>query len=171
MASPFGEIVEPLANRREGGRVTALTAGVVGALAAVIAGAGLEVRPPHAYGLCMACHGRDLLAWVLNATVRTHLPLAPASVVFPVLTTVGVWLGAFVAARRHGEFRWHCPDRPLTLFIHGVVVMNCALLAGGCAVRLVLRAAAGEPLGLVGFAALMAGIASGTWWLRWRAGR
>lgn len=152
-------------------QVSALTTGIVAAVAAVIAGAWFEVRPPHAYGLCMACHGRDLASWLLNATVGTRLPLAPASVAFPVLTTVGVWVGAFLAARAHGEFRWQCPEPLVKSFVYGLVVMNCALLAGGCAIRLALRAAAAEPLGLVGFVALMAGTALGTCWLRWSARR
>jgi len=49
--------------------------------------------------------------------------------------------------------------------------MNFALLAGGCSIRLLLRTAAGEALGFVGFSGMVAGIIIGTLWLRWRATR
>jgi len=45
------------------------------------------------------------------------------------------------------------------------------LVAGGCSIRLLLRAAAGEVLGLIGFAGMIIGIIVGTSWLRWRATR
>jgi hypothetical protein len=49
--------------------------------------------------------------------------------------------------------------------------MNFALIAGGCSIRLLLRSAAGEALGLIGFAGMVAGVILGTQWLRWRATR
>lgn len=152
-------------------RITAVHMGVVAALLAVVAGTLFEVRPPAAYGVCMACHGRDLVNWTLNVLAGTHLTVAPASLVFPVLTSVGVLLGAFLAATTSGEFRWWTPDSSPKAFVYGVLVMNFALLAGGCAIRLLLRTAAGEPLGLMGFAGMIAGIVLGTSWLRWRAAR
>jgi hypothetical protein len=157
--------------RRGPVRVSAVATGVVMALAAVAAGSVFGVRPPHAYGVCMACHGRDVLAWTMNAVLGTHLPVAPASVVYPVLTTVGVFAGALLGAVANGEFRWRCPDQPVKLFVYGALVMNGALLAGGCAIRLVLRAAASEPLGLVGVGGLVAGVVLATWWIRWWATR
>lgn len=152
-------------------RITAVHMGLVAGVLAVAAGAFFEVRPPDAYGVCMACHGRDLVNWTINAVAATQLPVAPASLAYPLLTTVGVFLGALAAARRHREFRWVTPDHPAKMFLYGLLVMNFALVAGGCAIRLTLRLAAGEPLGAVGFAAMTAGIVLGTWWLRWRAMR
>lgn len=152
-------------------RVTAVHTGVAAGALAVAAGTLLGVRPPDAYGLCMACHGRDLVNWTINAVAATSLTVAPASLVYPLLTTIGVFLGALVAARRHGEFRWITPDHPVKTSLYGLLVMNFALVAGGCAIRLTLRTAAGEPLGGFGFGAMVAGIVLGTWWLRWRATR
>ena len=63
------------------------------------------------------------------------------------------------------------PENPVKTFVYGVLVMNFALLAGGCSIRLLLRTAAGEALGLVGFAGMAAGVILGTFWLRWRATR
>ena len=163
--------IAPVRSRRTGVRVTATVTGIVGALLAVIAGSLFDVRPPDAYGLCMACHARDLVDWTVNAAAGTRLTVAPASLVFPVLTPIGVLLGALLAARTSGEFRWRHPEHPLKTFLYGVVVMNCALLAGGCSIRLLLRTAAGETLGLIGFGALAAGVIVATQWLRWRAAR
>jgi hypothetical protein len=145
--------------------------GVVAGVLAVLAEMLFDVRPPAAYGVCMACHGRDLVNWTLNAVATTDLPVAPASLLYPLLTTVGVFLGALASARRHGEFRWVTPDHPIKTFLYGLLVMNFALIAGGCAIRLTLRTAAGEPLGAAGFGAMATGIVLGTWWLRWRASR
>ncbi len=152
-------------------RVTAVPAGVAFGLLAVAAGTLFAVRPPEAYGVCMACHGRDLVDWTINRLFHTRLTVADASLVFPVLTTVGVLLGALFAAVSSGEFRLRSPDNPFRTFACGVVVMNCALLAGGCSVRLLLRSAAGERLGILGFAGMAAGVIAGTYWLRWRAVR
>ncbi len=152
-------------------RVTAVTMGIVAGLLAVIAGAFFEVRPPEAYGVCMACHGRDLVNWTINEVAGTRLTVAPASLVFPLLTTVGVFLGALLGARTSGEFRWWSPDNSFKTFLYGVLVMNCALLAGGCSIRLLLRSAAGEALGMMGFVGMAAGVILGTFWLRWWATR
>ena len=152
-------------------RATALELGIVAAVLAVLAGSFFDVRPPEAYGICMACHARDLLNWTINRTAGTHLTIAPASVVFPVLTTIGVLLGAILGSTTSREFRWSRPDNSLKTFSYGALVMNSALLAGGCSIRLLLRSAAGEVLGLMGFAGMVAGVILGTLWLRWRATR
>lgn len=145
--------------------------GIAAGILAVAAGAFFDVRPPEAYGICMACHSRDLVNWIFNLFARTHLEVAPASLAFPVLTPIGVVLGALVAARTNGEFRWQNPESSWKAFLYGVLVMNFALLAGGCSIRLLLRTAAGESLGLLGFSAMIAGVVAGTFWLRWRATR
>lgn len=151
--------------------VTAARAGLVAALLAVTVGTLFNVHPPDAYGICMACHGRDLVNWTINAVGHTHLEVAPPSLLFPVLTTIGVLLGAAVAATRHGEFRWRSPESSTRTFVYGVLVMNLALIAGGCSTRLLLRASAGELPGVIAFASMAGGVAAGTCWLRWRASR
>ena len=147
-------------------RVTGLQAGVVMALAAVMAGAFFEVRPPEAYGICMACHGRDLINWSVNHLSEARLTVAPASLVFPLLTVVGVGLGAWIAAVANGEFRWRRPRKPLKNFLYGMLVMNAALLAAGCSIRLLLRTSAGDLLGAAGFGAMAIGVVLATFWLR-----
>jgi hypothetical protein len=157
-------------DRRSRLRITGLQAGVVMAIAAVAAGAFFEVNPPDAYGVCMACHGRDLINWVgREITGNVRLVVAPASVVFPLLTVVGVLLGARLAAALTGEFRFRRTRTPGRQFAFGMIVMNAGLLAAGCSTRLVLRASAGDLLGLIGVAAMIPGIVLATLWLRRRA--
>jgi len=139
------------------------------AIAAVAAGAFFEVRPPDAYGICMVCHGRDLVNWVINDVGGTRLTIAPASLVFPLLTVVGVVIGGWVAARLSGEFRFRRPSKPLKNFGYGFLVMNFGLLAAGCSTRLALRVGAGDPLGAMGFGAMIVGIVLATFWLRKKA--
>ena len=47
--------------------------------------------------------------------------------------------------------------------------MNFGLLAAGCSTRLALRVGAGDPLGAMGFAAMVVGIVLATLWLRKKA--
>jgi Sulphur transport len=152
-------------------RVTAVHMGIVAGLLAVAAGTFFDVRPPEAYGICMACHGRDLVDWIVNRFSGMHLEIADASLVFPALTTIGAVVGAFIAARANREFRWRTPENPWKTFFLGALVMISALIAGGCSIRLLLRTAAGDPVGLIAFAAMAAGVVLGTYWLRWRAMR
>jgi len=163
--------VELRTNKRRVLRISAIQMGIAAGLLAVAASAFFEVGPPEAYGICMACHGRDLVDWIVNRLSGTHLEVAQASLLYPVLTTLGALMGAFVAAKISREFRWRTPENPLKTFAYGVLVMNCALLAGGCSIRLLLRTAAGDVLGMMGFAGMIAGIFIGTKWMRWRATR
>ena len=162
---------EILSKRAGAVRVTAVQMGIAAGVLAVTAGALFEVRPPEAYGVCMACHGRDLVNWTINLLAGTHLTVAPASLVFPVLTTVGALVGAMLGATTSSEFRWWSPESSFKTFVYGMLVMNFALLAGGCSIRLLLRTAAGEALGVAGFGGMVAGVMLGTFWLRWRATR
>ncbi len=141
------------------------------AVVAVAAGTFFEVGPPEAYGICMACHGRDLVNSVLNSLFSTDLVVAPAALVFPLLTTVGVLIGAFAAAVTSGEFRFRTPRRPAKSFVYGALVMNFGLLAAGCSTRLALRTSAGDVLGAIGFVAMAVGVVVATIWMRRRATR
>ena len=149
--------------------ITGLQAGIVMAVAAVGAGAFFEVRPPEAYGICMVCHGRDLVNSIGNALLDAGLTVAPVSLVFPLLTVVGVLIGAVVAAVISSEFRFRKARKPLKNFFHGVAVMNLGLLAAGCSTRLLLRTSAGDIAGAGGFAAMVLGVVLATLWLRRKA--
>ncbi len=136
---------------------TAASLGIVLGLGAVALEVFFVVKPPQAYGICIACHGRDLVNSVANALTGTSLTVADASLAFPLLTVAGVVVGASVAALIHGEFRWYRPDLSLPTFLWGFLVMNFALLAAGCFIRIILRTANGEILGILTLAVMAAG--------------
>jgi len=150
-------------------RVTGVQAGAVMAIAAVAAGSFFEVRPPDAYGICMSCHTRDMVGWISNRSIGSDIAVSQASLVFPLLTTVGVVIGALLAALLSREFRWRSPSKPVKRFLYGVLVMNAALIAAGCATRLTLRTSAGDLAGVAAFVAMAGGIALATFWLRRKA--
>lgn len=139
------------------------------AVAAVFAGTLFDVRPPDAYGVCMACHGRDLVNWIANDLFGTHLTVAPVALVFPLLTTVGVLIGGWLGAVMSGEYRYRRPRTPMRSFLHGMLVMNFGLLAAGCSTRLALRTSAGDLLGAIGFLAMVGGVVLATVAMRRRA--
>lgn len=153
------------------GRPTAVHYGIIAGLAAVAAEVLFRVSQPPAYGICMACHGEDALNWTVNHMFGTHFAVAPVSQAAPLLTTVGVFLGALIAAARNGELRWMRLGNPIKSMLLGMVIVMCALTALGCPTRLWLRLAYGDPLAVLAVGSLMAGIGAGTAILKWEAGR
>jgi hypothetical protein len=146
-------------------RITPTVYGVTAGLLAVGVQVFLGLRPPPAYGLCMACHPRDMVSWLVNRLLGANWEIAPVAVAAPLLTTVGLFLGARIAAQRHGEVRrvslgkwWHS-------LIYGALVMNAGIIVLGCPTRLLLYSAYGDVLALVGLAGLVVGIVFGTFLL------
>ena len=78
--------------------------GIVVAVVAAVAGQWV-INPPAAYGLCSACHGRDLENWIINHVYGKQLFVTTAGSHWPLFTVVGVVLGSTLAARRNGELR------------------------------------------------------------------
>jgi hypothetical protein len=150
-------------------RPTAVQYGIVAGLAAVAAEVLFRVNQPPAYGICMACHGEDALNWTVNHLFSTHFPVAPISQTAPLLTTVGVIIGAAIAAGRNGELHWIRLGHPLKALLLGALIVMCALTVLGCPTRLWLRLAYGDPLAIVAVTALMGGVGAGTGILRWQA--
>lgn len=147
-------------------RPSAITYGIVAGLLAVVVQVFLSVKPPPAYGICMACHTRDMVNWVVNRLAGTHWDIAPVSVALPLLTTVGVFIGASLAARRNHEYRPIALGQRGRSFLYGIVVMNAAILGLGCPTRLLLLGAYGEALALFTIVAAAFGIFVGTELLR-----
>ena len=156
-------------NRPSRLKTTALTLGIVLGLGTVALEVFFTVGPPEAYGACIACHGRDLINSVANSLAGVSLFVAETSLAFPLLTVVGVGIGALAAALIHGEFRWHRPDISWRTFVWGFLVMNFALLAAGCFIRIILRTANGEILGLIGLIIMAGGVAGATLLMKKRA--
>jgi hypothetical protein len=140
--------------------------GVVAAVLAGVAGQWGGVSPPAAYGLCSACHGRDLADWVLNHTEGTRLFVAAAGSSWPLLTVVGLVLGSFLAARRNGEFGSVNIGGNVRQFAFGALVMCAALFVGGCPTRLIIRTGYGDVAGLLGLGGVATGVVLATITLR-----
>ncbi|HEY7537416.1 MAG TPA: YeeE/YedE thiosulfate transporter family protein [Gaiellaceae bacterium] len=145
--------------------------GIVVAVVAGIAGEWLRVSPPAAYGLCSACHGRDLANWILNNVEGAALFVTAAGASWPILTVVGLVLGSTLAAKRNGEFGALNLGGNVRQFAFGAVVMGAALFVGGCPTRLVLRTGYGDLMGALALGGVAIGVVMATYSLRWAARR
>jgi hypothetical protein len=134
-----------------------MTAAIVGAIVGFLAAAVqafFHVIPPPAYGICIACHVRDLMNWIaahiypiygLKAGGGLIIPGGPVSYNFPLITTIGVLIGTYIAAKINNEFRWKVMrvawQRPVPEFFWGMMVIISALTFGGCPIRTALKTA------------------------------
>src|SRR4051812_27369060 len=149
---------------------SAIFYGVVVGLLAVVVGE-LWVNPPAAYGLCSACHGRDLTSWIINHVEGQHLFITAAGAKWPLLTVVGVVVGALAASKRNGEYAAINLGGNVRMFAYGVVVMGSALFVGGCPTRIIIRSGYGDLAGIIALGGVAAGIVAATFSLRWAARR
>jgi hypothetical protein len=145
--------------------------GVVAAVLATVAGQWLGISPPSAYGLCSACHGRDLVDWLLNHTEGTRLYVSAAGASWPLLTVVGLVFGSYLAARRNNEFSSINLGGNARQFAYGAVVMSAALFVGGCPTRILIRTGFGDVDGAIALSGVAAGVVLATYTLRWAARR
>src|SRR5206468_7313573 len=124
-----------------------------------------------AYGLCSACHGRDLADWVVNHTEGKSLFVTAAGAGWPLLTVVGLVIGSFLAARRNREYASINLGGNARQFAFGAVVMGAALFVGGCRTRIIIRTGYGDLAGLLALGGVAAGIVMATLSMRWVARR
>lgn len=143
---------------------------ITGALAAIVQ-LFFNVYPPYAYGLCVACHARDLVNWLVNAGTGLNLSVAGVSVVAPVLTVIALVLGAFIGSKQNREFRLKKTKNPLTMFILGFLVMISALILGACPLRTILRVAYGDIIAIIGFVGIVVGVLISVQLLKWNTQR
>ena len=145
--------------------------GVIAGSTFVLAEVVFGIYPPSAYAFCLSCHVRDLLNTAVNAVFRTHYQITAVAERALLLTSPGVFLGAFIAARVNRETRARKPDRPLGSAVLGFLVMTIGIVIFGCPTRIVLRAGYGEIYGIAAFIGMVAGIAATTGALKlwWRA--
>ena len=127
---------------------------------------GATGKGPVAYGFCVACHSRDLINGIWNGIFGTNLGMAPVSAeaiaggAVPVLTIVGVLVGALIAALLYKEFRikkasaWSC----VKYAVGGFLFMVCALLMGACPYRIALRIGYGDAIAFIGLIAIIVGV-------------
>jgi hypothetical protein len=150
---------------------SAVVYGVVVGILAVVVGEWLKVSPPAAYGLCSACHGRDLADWVLNHVEGKNLFVTAAGAGWPILTVLGLVLGSFAASRRNGEFSSINLGGNVRQFAYGAVVMGAALFVGGCPTRIIIRSGYGDLAGVLALGGVAVGIVAATVSMRWVARR
>jgi hypothetical protein len=136
--------------------------GLAAAGLAAAAGQWFGVSPPAAYGLCSACHGRDLADWLLNHAEGTKLFVTAAGAKWPLLTVVGLVLGSNLAARRNGEYGSINIGGNARQFALGAVVMCAALFVGGCPTRILIRTGYGDVAGAVALSGVAVGVALAT---------
>lgn len=148
-------------------RPRGLLAGAALGLLAVIASGLLSQRgAPPAYGICVACHGRDFLAGLGLSAVTGSAASGGL-----VLTVVGVAGGAALAAAANRELRQRPARQPLRSFLLGLAAMVASLLALGCTTRLALRAAYGDSLALWSLLGVALAIAASTGAMVWLSRR
>jgi hypothetical protein len=146
-------------------------AGFVLGVGAATIQAYFNLVPPMAYGVCMVCHPKELVNWLADHLLNTHWGYSMAAMQAPILTVVGVALGAAIAAVRHGEFHLRPARQPLLYLVLGFLMINLGLILGSCPIRIVLLSAYGSLTGLIGWALVIAGVGVGLVVLRWNAGR
>ncbi len=115
-------------------KITPLVAGLAAGFSAAILQAFFKITAPPAYGICIACHTKDLINWILDKLLGMKLFVAPvykdaaanivASNYAPVLTVVGIFVGALIAANIHKEFKLKTTHNPLLGFALGFFCNN-----------------------------------------------
>ena len=151
-------------------RVSALTFGVIGGFVAVIAQVFFVFRPPNAYGICLVCHARDMTHSLLTQWVNSYtMSISEVAQSGLLLTSVGIVLGAAIAAFISGEWKLRFAENPLVSLSCGFLVMCCGLIISGCPMRILLRAAYGDENMLLAIPFLVLGIYAATMLLKRRA--
>jgi len=150
-------------------RVSPLVAGATLGVGAALVQAYFRVIPPVANGFCFVCHPRDLFNWISNSILATDWSVSAMSMTYPVLTLVGVMLGAFVAAKTAKEFKSRPARDRIKHFVLGFVAVNFGILLAACPIRIVLQSAYGDPLGMAGWIGVIAGVVAATFVLRRQA--
>lgn len=125
------------------------TGAVTGLLAVGLVAAG----NPGNMGFCIACFLRDTAG-----ALGLH---RAAAVQYVRPETIGVVLGAFLAALLCGDFKARGGSAPMTRFVLGFFVMVGALMFLGCPLRMMLRIGGGDLNAVVGLAGFIIGILAG----------
>jgi hypothetical protein len=137
----------------------------IGILAALVQVLLISAGGPEAYGFCVACHTRDVVNVAVNDIAGTKLAVAAISqnAILPVMTVIGVLIGAFVSARYYQEFRTKAGNAVsyIWYFLGGLFFMIFALFMGGCPYRMGLRIGYGDVVALIGVIAIIVGVLMG----------
>jgi hypothetical protein len=138
---------------------------VIGILAALVQVLLISAGGPEAYGFCVACHTRDVVNDAVNSLAGTQLALAAISqnAILPVMTVIGVLIGAFASAKYYEEFRSKAGSVASYVWylLGGIFFMIFALFMGGCPYRMGLRIGYGDVVALIGVIAIIIGVLAG----------
>lgn len=147
-------------------RHPAFLGALIGILAAFSQALLISAGGPEAYGFCVACHTRDLVNGMTNIIADTSLALAPISKnsILPVMSVVGVLIGAFLSAKVNREHKRKKSDGRgyLIYFLGGFLVLQLAMIFGGCPYRAALRTGYGDITALVFIITMALGVIAGT---------
>jgi hypothetical protein len=143
--------------------------GMIAGILAVLAQPVFQIQPPQAYGICTICHARDLFTWLGDVVLAVKVEFSDTPINYPLLTIMGLILGAFISSKMNGEYRFIRNEDVVKMFILGVIIANFGLIILSCPTRLVLRFAYGDPFAFLGVIGLFLGIAAGVLFLRWRS--
>jgi len=137
----------------------------IGILAALVQLLLISAGGPEAYGFCVACHTRDVVNVAVNSIAGSKLAVAAISqnAILPVMTVIGVLIGAFVSARYYEEFRTKAGSAVSYLWylLGGIFFVIFALFMGGCPYRIGLRIGYGDVVALIGVLCIIAGVLIG----------
>jgi hypothetical protein len=102
---------------------------------------------------------------VVNSIAGTKLAVAAISqnAILPVMTVIGVLIGAFVSAKFYNEFRTKTGSAMSYLWylLGGLFFMIFALFMGGCPYRIGIRIGYGDVVAFIGLLAIIAGVLIG----------
>lgn len=147
-------------------RHPAFLGALIGVLAAFTQAVLISAGGPEAYGVCIACHVRDLVNGMINITAGTSLALAPISknAILPVMGVVGIMAGAFISAKVHREHKIKKAFKKdyLFYFTGGLAVLFLTMIFGGCPYRAALRTGYGDLTALLFIIMMAAGVVAGT---------
>jgi len=148
-------------------RHPAFLGALIGILAACSQALLISAGGPEAYGFCVACHTRDMVNGITNIVAHTDLALAAISKnsLLPVLSVAGVLIGGYIASTFHREhkIRKGTQKEYLIYFIAGVLVLNLAMIFGGCPYRAALRTGYGDLTAVLFIVAMAAGVILGAY--------
>ena len=131
-----------------------LAGGVIGLIAAILVFFG----NPANMGFCIACFLRDT-----TGALGLH---SAAAVQYIRPEIIGLVLGACIISLAKKEFRPRGGSAPVTRFTLGAFVMIGCLMFLGCPFRMILRLAGGDGNALFGLVGFVAGILTGTVFLK-----
>ena len=109
---------------------------------------------PQNMAFCAACFIRDTAGALKLQTTETVQYLRPE--------VVGVVAGSFLIALATREFKSTAGSSPMIRFVLGFIMMIGALIFLGCPLRMIIRMSAGDLNAWVGLIGFVAGIATGT---------